>query len=67
MTDTDIETLARKAYPRRRVCQLHYIEGFKAKAGDRDAARGLVGSIAERSGAAAAIEAGASIQQQLSL
>lgn len=48
--------LAGKAYPRRRVCQLHFMEGFKAEAGDTAAARGLVGSKAERAGAAAARE-----------
>lgn len=50
MTEADITILAGRAYPRNRVYQLHFIEGFLAEAGDEAAARGLIGSKAERAG-----------------
>ena len=54
MTKRDVEALARAEYPRRRVAQLHFIEGFMAELGDQAAARGLEGSYAEKAGAIAA-------------
>jgi hypothetical protein len=54
MNEKDLEKLARAEYPRNRMAQLHFIEGFRAEIGDRAAERGLVGSRAEGAGSSAA-------------